>query len=173
MPAYRPAAVVMAANIEEAPPPIDTDRLGRPIVGPCHLWVKALDSKGYGVIGNRDFGSTAIQRVHRVAYALARGVPLADIRSVPELDHLCRVTRCCAPPHLEEVTHGENVQRGDTALINGGREECIRGHPFNEENTRYYRRAADGGSSRVCRVCVGMVRRGEAEPRPKRPRRSE
>jgi hypothetical protein len=119
-------------------------------------------------MGNADFGSTTIQRTHRVAYALAHGIPLTELRSIPELDHLCRVTNCCAPAHLEEVTHGENVQRGDTALINGARTECIRGHPFNEANTRYYRRS-DGGDGRACRVCVGMVRRGEVVARPKRP----
>jgi hypothetical protein len=152
MPAYRPAAVVMAANTEEVPPPIATDRLGRPIIGPCRLWTKALDGKGYGAVGNRDFGSTSIQRAHRAAYALAHDVPLTDIRSIPELDHLCRVTRCCAPAHLEPVTHRENVARGDWGSRNRGKTECIRGHPFTPENTRTYRTHL-GGVGRACRAC--------------------
>ena len=76
MPAYRPIAVVLAANLRETPAPFTHDRLGRPLVGPCLIWTRATDSKGYGVVGNKDFGSTKLQRVHRVAYALAEGLPM-------------------------------------------------------------------------------------------------
>jgi hypothetical protein len=33
-----------------------------------------------------------------------------------ELDHLCRVTTCVRPSHLEPVTTGENVRRRNLAL---------------------------------------------------------
>ena len=153
----------MAANTQKHPAPIDVDRLGRPLVGPCHLWVKAVDRKGYGVIGNRDFGSTTIQRAHRVAYALAHGIPLTDLRSVPELDHLCRMTQCCAPRHLEAVSHGENVKRGNVAAINGSKTHCKRGHPFDEANTRTYRNRS-GGTSRACRHCQRDASRATYDP---------
>lgn len=163
MPAYRPAAVVMAANTEDAPPPITHDRLGRPIVGPCRLWTKALDGKGYGAIGNRDFGSTSIQRAHRVAYALAHDVPMTDIRSVPELDHLCRVTRCCAPAHLEPVPHDVNVKRGDGGRVNREKDRCPRGHLYDPDNTRLYRNH-QGGTGRACRECHRARGRATYDP---------
>lgn len=154
---------MIAAHTKEAPSPITTDRLGRPIIGPCRLWTRALDGKGYGAMGNRDFGSTKIQRVHRVAYALAHGVPLTDLRSIPELDHLCRVEHCCAPAHLEPVKHGENVRRGDVAAINGSRTECIRGHAFTPENTYTYTNRS-GGVGRGCRTCTTARNKARYDP---------
>lgn len=159
MPAYRPIAVVLRARLRETPCPITHDRLGRPIVGPCQIWTAAPDSKGYGVVGNKDFGSTRLERVHRVAYALATGVPPTEIRNVPPLDHLCRVTLCAAVPHLEPCSQAENIRRGDWHNGNAEKTECLRGHLFDEANT--YRKP---GGGRDCRACIRLRARGNYDP---------
>jgi hypothetical protein len=117
------------------------------LIGPCLIWTGAADRKGYGVLGNKQFGTTAIQRAHRAAYAVAHGLPLDRLRDIPELDHLCRVTLCCAAAHLDPVTHAENVRRGDWVNPNAGKTHCKRGHEFTDANT--YR--AQG--QRFCRAC--------------------
>jgi hypothetical protein len=154
MPAYRPFADVLAAHLEERPAPFTHDRLGRPLVGPCLIWTRAADRKGYGVVGNKDFGTTAVQRVHRASYALASGHPLDRVREIPEIDHLCRQTLCAAPVHLEPVTHAENIRRGDWRNGNRDKAECDNGHPFDEANT-YWR--PTGG--RDCRTCKNLRQR--------------
>ena len=49
---------------------------------------------------------------HRIAYIKANG-------AIPKgftIDHLCRNRGCFNPQHLEAVTRGENVMRGDRGL---------------------------------------------------------
>jgi hypothetical protein len=140
----------MAERLRETPAPFATDRLGRPLIGPCLIWTNAaVDRRGYGVLGNREFGTTAIQRAHRAAYALREGIPLDQIRTIPELDHLCRVTLCCSALHLEPVTHGENIRRGDLNKAKREATHCVNGHEFTAENT--YVRPDNG--SRQCKAC--------------------
>lgn len=71
--------------------------------GECLRWKGSRNWGGYGQIsvGGRQ------QRVHRVAYELAKG----PIPEGLEIDHLCRVRDCINPDHLEAVTHQENIRR--------------------------------------------------------------
>jgi hypothetical protein len=135
------------------------DRLGQPLIGPCLIWTKALDGKGYGAIGNKDFGSYRIQRAHRVAYGLAHDVPMTGLESIPELDHLCRVTACCSADHLEPVTHGENIRRGDLNAAKKNRTHCPYGHAYTPANTVISKR---GGRS--CRTCKNDGERARYDP---------
>ena len=80
----------------------------RPDLGPCWLWTAYL-YKGYGRFNG---GQGRIVEAHRFAYELAKGA----IPSGLVLDHLCRVTSCVNPDHLEPVTIAENVDRGFEAL---------------------------------------------------------
>lgn len=82
-------------------------------VTPCFLWTGRINSKGYGTIlvGSRTDGSRRTVRVHRVAWAESVG----PLPSGLEPDHLCRVTRCWNPDHLEWVSHQVNIKRGATA----------------------------------------------------------
>ena len=65
-----------------------------------------------------------------------------------QIDHLCRVTLCVNPEHLEPVTAQENQLRGATlAAANAAKTECPDGHPYNQENTWLYR------GHRHCREC--------------------
>jgi HNH endonuclease len=108
-----------------------------PWLGPCHLWTGCRNNKGYGRF--RVDGRSAYAHIwlfEEVFGPIAR--PL-------EPDHLCRVHACVNVQHLEVVTHSVNLLRGDSP--NRRKTHCLRGHPFDEANTRLYR----GG--RVCRAC--------------------
>jgi hypothetical protein len=93
-------------------------------------------------------------KAHRVSYEMYKG-PIPDGL---QIDHLCRVTICVNPAHLEAVTGKVNCQRG----LNGDlrprkpppvrvprqpKSHCSNGHAFTEENT-----GRDGGT-RYCRIC--------------------
>lgn len=144
MPAYRPLRIALFSRLVITPAPFTHDRLGRPLIGPCLIWTGAVDSRGggYGVIGNRDFGDTRVRRVHRVMYELFNGP------TDSELDHLCRISRCASPAHLEEVTHAENVRRGDNGIHNRIKTHCAQGHAYDEANTQWR-----PGGGRNCRQC--------------------
>lgn len=75
----------------------------RPELGPCWLWTGCVQR--YGRIKLE--GTKRVAFAHRVSYEWAKG-PVPDGL---ELDHLCRVTACVNPDHLEAVTHSENELR--------------------------------------------------------------
>ena len=130
------------AKVEKNGPP----SAHRPDLGPCWLWTGALDPKGYGRIGDR--GATRL--VHRVAYELVLG-------SIPDdlpLDHLCRVSGCVNPAHLEPVTSAENTRRGLGGVL---KTHCKNGHPWIPENITMT------GPDRTCAICRYLSsRRGHA-----------
>lgn len=107
----------------------------------CWLWAAYTDRDGYGVFSIQH----QPKRAHRVSYELIVG-------KIPDgltLDHLCRVTRCVNPYHLEPVTHKENSLRGISPwAINARKTHCPQGHPYNRANTRIY------AGERHCRKCA-------------------
>lgn len=99
--------------------------------------------RGYGIV-NRGRGNSPTL-AHRAAYEMLRG-PIAPGLHI---DHLCRNPACVNPAHMEPVTQAENTRRGNSPSARRGRQtHCIRGHPFDEANTRH---VANG---RVCRTCT-------------------
>lgn len=72
------------------------------VTGSCWFWL-GYTKDGYGTTHRN--GRPV--RVHRLVYELLVG-PIADGMT---LDHLCRMTTCCNPDHLEQVTPGENSRR--------------------------------------------------------------
>jgi hypothetical protein len=105
--------------------------------GPCWLFSGAINSKGYGCLGDR--------LAHRIAYEDANG----PIPEGMQIDHLCRNRTCCNPAHLEPVTLQENMRRRGAI-----RTECPQGHPYDEANTRVNARG-----HRSCRECQKRWRR--------------
>jgi hypothetical protein len=74
--------------------------------GPCWIWQRHTEEKGYAR-GHVTGYSRANVHVHRAAYELF-------VRPIPpglHIDHLCCVTSCVNPSHLEAVTPEENWRR--------------------------------------------------------------
>jgi hypothetical protein len=74
-----------------------------PDLGPCWIWTGAVVSR-YGQIST---GGRQNAQAHRVSFELSG-------RTIPDglvLDHLCGVTICVNPDHLDPVTQAENVRR--------------------------------------------------------------
>lgn len=126
----------------------------RPELGPCWLWTGNKTRQSYG----RFHVSRGKQQVaHRWCYEQTLG-------AVPDglqLDHLCRVTSCVRPSHLEPVTCRENLLRGNTFQARNARKtHCPNGHPYDLLNTRW----RPDGKGRECRQC-GKDRHKQAPPR--------
>ena len=110
----------------------------------CWLWT-ACARNGYGAI-NAGGAFGKMLPAHRVAYEMLVG-------PIPEglhLDHLCRVTLCVNPKHLEPVTPRENILRGESPMAKKARQtECLRGHPLSGANL--YTRPNGWRSCKICR----------------------
>lgn len=113
------------------------------------IWTGTLNENGYGRYHRH--------LAHRLAYILMHGAIPDDL----QLDHLCRITACVNPAHLEPVTNRENVVRGYGPNINAARQRaithCPRGHEYTVENTRL-----DKAGRRNCRACSRLRRQDPA-----------
>jgi hypothetical protein len=109
----------------------------QPVEGGCWLWWAGKTKHGYGTFCPRARVTFA---AHRYAYEITRGpIPRRLV-----LNHLCRVSSCVNPAHLEPVTQRENVRRG----IKGDLTTCCpHGHPYTRANTYIHK------GRRHCRAC--------------------
>lgn len=122
-------------NITELPPRMASKVI---VTAECWLWTGAINSKGYGVAWIDGKAVLA----HRHSFLLAKG----EIPDGKQIDHLCMVTTCVNPAHLEAVTQLENMRRRFAAQTH-----CRHGHEFTPANT-YVRERADH-TARECRTC--------------------
>lgn len=112
----------------------------------CWVWTAATIPAGYGKF--RVGGKLVL--AHRLSWQLENGPIPEDL----EIDHLCRVRACVNPSHLEPVNSRTNTLRGvGHAAVNAAKVECVRGHPFDEENTYPY------NGRRQCRECHRLLAR--------------
>jgi len=111
----------------------------------CWIWTGGVHPCGYGTVGY--LGRN--HYVHRLVYEQL----VWPVGEGLELDHLCRNKVCCNPLHLEEVTHAENCRRGNAGLYMRVKTHCVRGHSFNEGNTRWHQ------GFRRCRKCAIIATR--------------
>lgn len=112
----------------------------------CWLWTAYRSPLGYGRFAPTASGPVS---AHRWSYEFAYG-PIPDGLHI---DHLCRVTSCVRPDHLEAVTNSENVRRQARALgRNRGprRTTCRQGHELAGENLAVY---IGKKVQYICRTC--------------------
>lgn len=102
--------------------------------------------EGYGRISAVIDGKSRTVYAHRFFFELLEG-PIPDGL---QIDHLCRVTLCANPDHLEPVTPSTNTRRSKLhpSRAHAAKTHCINGHPFSGENLRLN---PDG--KRGCRAC--------------------
>jgi hypothetical protein len=107
----------------------------------CWVWPGYV-SNGYG----RARCDGKVGQVHRIVYErLVEPIPPGLC-----LDHLCRNRLCCNPDHLEPVTLGENVLRGEgRSAVNARKTHCMRGHPLEGANLYVWT-----NGSRRCIACL-------------------
>lgn len=108
----------------------------------CWLWIAA-------VRGRPDYGTFSVNnkqvRAHRWAYEHFIG-PVPDGLV---LDHLCKVSTCVNPWHLEPVTNRENLMRGtNRAAQNARKMHCARGHRLSGDRV-----TVNDKGHRVCLEC--------------------
>lgn len=107
----------------------------------CWEWEGSKDRNGYGRFYYREGGKWRKERASRVAWELGRGpIPRGCV-----IHHECRNKGCENPEHLRLVGKGDH-----TRLHLAGRrvKQCVHGHEYNAENTRWDRRGY-----RNCREC--------------------
>ena len=115
--------------------------------GGCIIWTGYARTNGYGVTYLRG----RVVSTHRVAYAAQHG----GIPEGMQLDHLCRVTLCVNPDHLEAVTARENNRRSNSATaVHARKTHCPKGHPLDgPEADLADSPSATAGGFRICRKC--------------------
>lgn len=105
---------------------------------PCWIWQGATDSSGYGSLGIMGKMFSA----HRFYFEKEHG----EIPVGVQLDHLCRVIRCCNPEHLDPVSGTVNVRRGRATKLN------------EEQVIQIRRRCGSGEKQRIVAKDFGVVR---------------
>ena len=144
----------IADQYRDKPPPNDSeiaDRLFPKIVeNPdtnCWEWQGRGHARtGHGMFYYNALGKMVTRYVHIWMWEFLVG----PIPEGLQLDHLCRVTNCCNPVHLEPVTSKVNTLRGEgIAAVNARKTECVRGHPLDgpDADVFVYR------DMRYCRAC--------------------
>ena len=116
----------------------------------CWLWAGGRNDAGYGIVTV----DKQTMRAHRYVYAALVG----EIPNGLVLDHTCHTNDptcydsdacthrlCVRPDHLEPVTSRENARR--VRHYNRSKTNCSKGHPYDAENTRWYR------GMRYCIAC--------------------
>lgn len=113
----------------------------------CWPWQGSSNSGGYGYYHVGMESSRGVMHyAHRVMFMLY-------VDSIPDganIDHICHNPPCVNPDHLRAISPCQNTHHSDTH--HAVKDECIRGHPFDSENTYVYTDSR-GYEHRQCREC--------------------
>lgn len=104
----------------------------------CHIWQKARNSRGYGVVWH----DGKLRLAHRVAWLLERGQwPASGL----VLDHMCEVKACVNPAHLRELQNWQNLRRATPRGDDATEARRIRWRKANAKRRNYSRSYSLGG----------------------------
>ncbi len=126
---------------------VDKNGPMHPVLGSrCWLWTGGKSQTPDGQFYGRFRGPGSKMVVpQRFSWELANGTTDAEA-----VDHLCRITLCVNPAHLEPTTDRENILRGQGfAARNAAKTHCPQGHPYD----------ATWQGRRYCKVCRKARRR--------------
>jgi len=112
----------------------------------CWLWTGYCSVSGYGKTSFKAHPYLA----HRLSYELFYGKFNHNLKVL----HKCDTPACVNPQHLSLGTQKENIHDmlKKHGHYNSKKTSCPRGHLFNNENTRIYKK------SKVCRICDNLRR---------------
>lgn len=119
----------------------------------CWLYTGYIDKKGYGRFSVRPDGGGEYDST--LAHDFAYEQLIGPIPEGKVLDHAeCDNPSCPNPFHVAPTTNRLNVLRGKgPSAINSRKTHCIRGHPFDAENTYIRKSSPYGFRGRRCRIC--------------------
>jgi hypothetical protein len=111
---------------------------------------------GYGIFRLQGEDGGYNEYAHRLSWCFHFGAfPPDDL----QIDHLCRNRSCQNPRHMEIVTSRVNILRGIApSAYNKRKTHCIRGHKFDETNTKHYINYS-GNPARQCKECARTYHR--------------
>lgn len=115
----------------------------------CWLWIGGTNPK-YGVYHLPNYGRAV--GAHRYSWEMAH---VACVLPGHDIDHLCLVTLCVRPEHLEPVTRLENSRRRTQRITH-----CPKGHEYTPENTYVSKGEYGLRSCRECHRLNEAARRG-------------
>lgn len=115
----------------------------RPDLGQCWLWTAGKFGR------NQEYGCFYLQGGRKAipAHVWSYQNIIGPTTEGLVLDHLCMVTLCVNPLHLEEVTHQINILRGKgVAAMEARQVVCKNGHSLADAHIL-------PSGSRDCRIC--------------------
>jgi hypothetical protein len=116
----------------------------------CWLWTKTPSKSGKKNPASYP-GTLQVNTRRTTAHRAMCEAYHGPIPAGYEVDHLCFVTLCVNPAHLEAVTGAENMRRRFERITH-----CPKDHEYTETNTRWDVRRTGrgkGGKTRHCREC--------------------
>lgn len=106
-------------------------------------WLASTDKKGYGVFR---LSPQQCSKAHIFGFVLHHGL----IPDGLHVDHICNLPWCQNPACWQLLTNPENNARSSSpSAVNARKTHCIRGHPFDIENT-----LVDKQGGRHCKACA-------------------
>ena len=127
----------------------------------CWLWIGGTWDGRYGTFSHKPGHSIA---AHRFAYELSNGAIPPGLT----IDHLCGVTLCVNPEHLEAVTLRVNILRSNAVSgLNSRKRLCSYGHALLGTNL-----VIDNTGRRQCHICINRRAQESRARHPKPPRTS-
>jgi len=117
--------------------------------GPGNCWILRGSAKHhpYG------YQSVSINNSSVLAHRFAYETLVGPIPEGLQIDHLCKVTSCVNPEHMEAVTGEVNVARSNcTSAVNSRKTHCKYGHELSGSNL--YIRPDNG--KRQCKACANQ-----------------